>query len=1058
MVHAPGEGEIKMDETNQLTQNREEAIIRSKFWGTIALAGVLLLICVYSLIFTLSLEKAPGLPVVMVILVFVTAANLTSIVLTTRHRQDLGFGLTFSSTLITVMAAALFLSGRTLTFSLALLIVAVVGIRTLSPQRLQRWYMAATVAALALVWVIEWIDPPWRQAVSAQPVGPLGAIIFAIVFIISQQSRIWKAISLSLRLKITTWAGVTLSGISIFLIAYSTISGRQAAIDAAQKEALAIASSQAQLVRADTEVPLDMARALAQALTSIKDPANNETLSRAQVNAMLRQVLIENPNFLGTYTLWEPNAFDGLDASYQGTDAHDETGRFIPYWVRGDDGNVNVSALIDYETPGAGDWYILPRQTKKEVTVAPLFYPIQGVDTVMASFVVPIVYDGNFYGIAGVDAPIAFVQDIVNKVDLYDGKAEAVLMTSNGTLISVRNQPELINKPATAMFPDFSDLQARIEAGDVFISLSRDGRYLRAFAPVNIGETGTHWSFALLIPFSEITATATMAAVRQGVIGLVLLLAALTLLWFLSGQIVRPVRALTSVATAVSQGNLNIKADVQATDETGVLADAFNFMIAQLRESFATLEERVAERTRNLELAAEVGRTVSQVRALDIMLTDAAELIRKQFNLYYVQVYLVNPSQTYINLQAGTGSVGLELLGRNHRLPLNTGSINGRAAVEKKSVVISDTTTSATFKPNPLLPNTRSEMAVPLLIGDKVVGVLDMQSEKTGSLNQDVLTAFEALAGQLAIAIQNATFLAETEQARAEVEAQARRLSRANWVDYLDAIHRSEMTGFMFEKNTITPLTQDEQTQQPDANVMAAPISITGESLGNLVVEMEGQSPISRTSELVNTVARQVAQQIESLRLLESAERYRLEAEEASRRTTREGWKDYVQANANESLSYYYDLREVRPHHSDEDQPSEASTVTLPLKVRDEAVGSLAIMGIAPDDTASLELANAVAERLSAHIESLRQYGQTQQALATTQRLAEREQALRQITSVVRGSTDPATILRSAARELGNLLGRKTIIRLETSNPQEPPEPNRDGNDSPAVTTSAQEA
>jgi GAF domain-containing protein len=151
-------------------------------------------------------------------------------------------------------------------------------------------------------------------------------------------------------------------------------------------------------------------------------------------------------------------------------------------------------------------------------------------------------------------------------------------------------------------------------------------------------------------------------------------------------------------------------------------------------------------------------------------------------------------------------------------------------------------------------------------------------------------------------------------------------------------------------------------------------------------------------------------------------------------------------------------LREVRPHHSDEDQPSEASTVTLPLKVRDEAVGSLAIMGIAPDDTASLELANAVAERLSAHIESLRQYGQTQQALATTQRLAEREQALRQITSVVRGSTDPATILRSAARELGNLLGRKTIIRLETSNPQEPPEPNRDGNDSPAVTTSAQEA
>ena len=68
-----------------------------------------------------------------------------------------------------------------------------------------------------------------------------------------------------------------------------------------------------------------------------------------------------------------------------------------------------------------------------------------------------------------------------------------------------------------------------------------------------------------------------------------------------------------------------------------------------------TLEQRVAARTRNLELAAEVGRAVSQVRGLDVVLTDAAELIRKQFDLYYVQVYLTNPSQTALILKAGTG-------------------------------------------------------------------------------------------------------------------------------------------------------------------------------------------------------------------------------------------------------------------------------------------------------------------------------------------------------------------------------------------------------------------
>jgi GAF domain-containing protein len=337
------------------------------------------------------------------------------------------------------------------------------------------------------------------------------------------------------------------------------------------------------------------------------------------------------------------------------------------------------------------------------------------------------------------------------------------------------------------------------------------------------------------------------------------------------------------------------------------------------------------------------------------------------------------------------------------------------------------------------LPDTRSEMAVPLLIGEKVVGVLDMQSREAGKLNQDILAAFEAMAGQLAIAIQNATFLAETEQARAVVEAQAQRLSRTNWVDYLDAIHQPEQTGFVFEKNKIAPMSQTEQSHlQVNENTLSAPIEVIGEALGNLVVEMEGQSPISRTSELVSTVARQVAQQIEALRLLDNAERYRAEAEEAAHRTTREGWKDYVEANPRQNIGYIYDLKEVRSFDQVEGQQAEDSGFSLPLKVRDETVGKLVVQGLEATDSESVELATAVAERLGAHIEGLRLSKQTEQALSATQKLAEREQALRQITSAVRGSTDPATILRSAARELGTILGRKTIVRLTTTHEAQP--------------------
>jgi len=431
----------------------------------------------------------------------------------------------------------------------------------------------------------------------------------------------------------------------------------------------------------------------------------------------------------------------------------------------------------------------------------------------------------------------------------------------------------------------------------------------------------------------------------------------------------------------------------------------------ELDESRLSLEQRVAERTLNLELAAEVGRTISQVRALDAMLKDACDLILKEFKLYYVQIYLTNPNQTNLVLEAGTGEVGRQLVGRGHSLPLNTGSINGRAAWEKRSVVISNTGLSATFRANPLLPETRGEMAVPLIIANNVVGVLDMQSREPGILNEEILPAFEALAGQLAIAIQNANLLAETEQARAEVESQARRLVRKNWDDYLDAINVPEQTGFVFEGSKVMPLS-DATDLHPAAegNSIQTSISITGQSLGSLIVEMDAQELTPQTTELVNIIARQVAQQIENLRLLESAERYRAEAEQAARRITLEGWQEYIKSRTTSSLGYLYDLNEVRPSRNGDE--TNDSAFTLPLKARDETIGKLSVNGLSPDDKDSLELVNAVAERLGAHIDSLRQYEQTQSALAQSEKLFDASRRLTQ-------STDLQELVASSVAALG---------------------------------------
>lgn len=954
--------------------------------------------------------------------VILTIASLLSYFLMRQGRYQTGSELLFVAMMVTPVTATLVLSniiliGIAFTVIFAPLMVNWVLLKTSRRRAL----VTIAVVILAFIGIEVW-NPGFRGISNvAVNITPVVIVLAMLVLLVLFGRHAWeKVINTSLQLKITFWMVTILAVVSISLIAYSAITSRQEAIRFAESDVLSEAEARAGFVRAEAEIPLDTARALAQALTAVRNPDTNLSMSRIQVNAMLYQVLLQNRSFQGTYTLWEPNAFDGLDVSFRNQPAHDASGRFIPYWVRGDDGSISVIALEQYETPGIGDWYLLPRQTKNEVTVAPLIYPIQGVDTVMASFVVPIVHRGQFYGVVGVNAPISFVQEIVDSTELYDGTARAIVLTSKGTLIGVRGQSELVNQPANQVFSDFSDLQPRIEAREAFTSWSEDGQYLRVFAPINIGQTETPWSFALVVPFAKVTAEATNLAMRQIIIGIVLTVLSLALVWLMSSQIVRPMRALTDAAVAISQGNLDMRAQVDAKDETGTLATAFNRMTAQLRDFIASLESRVAERTRNLELAAEVGRTVSQVRALDVMLKDAAELIRAQFDLYYVQVYLVNPAQTHLTLQAGTGEVGAALLSRKHQLTLNTGSINGRAAVEKRPEVISDTANSTVFKPNPLLPGTRSEMAVPLMIGDRVVGVLDMQSENAGSLNQDGLPAFEALAGQMAIAIQNANLLADAEQARAEVEAQARRLVRTGWQEYLDAIHKPEQTGFVFEQDQILPLENEIETEQSDA--LAAPIAFTGEQIGSLVVEVEPERQTPQAVELVNTVARQVAQQIENLRLLEIAERYRYEAERASRRLTREGWEEYFNTKTGQSLGYMYDLKEVKVFEAGTALDTEAG-LAVPVKVRDETIGKLTILDVDSADPEILELVNTVSEQLSEHIESLRLLEETQRGQVELNKRARQLAAVSKISTVSSRELDIqkmlATVVHMTQREFG---------------------------------------
>jgi GAF domain-containing protein/HAMP domain-containing protein len=576
----------------------------------------------------------------------------------------------------------------------------------------------------------------------------------------------------------------------------------------------------------------------------------------------------------------------------------------------------------------------------------------------------------------------------------------------------------IYNEPSELLATQFDTLGEPVVEEDLYTDVY--GQVLASYAPFYRSDGTREGIVGVDIDAEEILTAerAVLFQILYTALGTMLIVTLLGL--FLGNQFAGPVINLSRTTQKIIEGDLNARAMIETSDEVGDLARAFNQMTSQLQETLKGLEGHVAERTRHLMLASEVGRAVSQVRDLDVMLQDACELILKEFNLYYVQVYLTDPSGSNLKLEAGTGSVGAQLTGRGHSLPLNTGSINGRAATEKRTVVISDTTKSATFRQNPLLPETRGEMAVPLMVADKVVGVLDMQSNEPGVLNEEILPAFEALAGQLAVAIQNANLLKATNEARAEVEKQARRLVRQNWNEYLDALHTPEQMGFKFDQKEVVPLV-DANESKGSENAISSPISVTGEPVGSLFVQMNDLSRSDQALELANAVAQQMARQIENLRLLESAERYRQKAELAVRRTTLEGWKQFVAGRKQGKIAYRYDTREIQPV----DQEPETASLTLPITTRDQAIGKVSIFGSEEPDSGSLEIVNNVVRRLGDHIESLRQYDQTQSALAQSEKLF-------QVSGQITQATDLQELVSATVTTLGiPIVNRALLIAFQ---------------------------
>jgi len=306
-------------------------------------------------------------------------------------------------------------------------------------------------------------------------------------------------------------------------------------------------------------------------------------------------------------------------------------------------------------------------------------------------------------------------------------------------------------------------------------------------------------------------------------------------------------------------------------------------MVSTLRESQVELENRVAERTKELARKTDqlnastfVAHQTAEIQGLDKLLSSTVNLIAKQFGLYHAGIYIINERGDYAILQAASSEGGKQLLERGYRLRVGTQGIIGLVAAEKKPRIAQDVNEDVTFLKNPELPKTRSELSLPLIVRNRVIGVIDLQSSEAQAFRYDDIDVFQTLADQIAVAIENARLLTESQLVISQLEIASGVDVRKNW----QAESASRKPAYHYSATGLRPII--ESTLPKGKNVLEIPLILRGQKIGEISLRRkdEFQGWTAQEETVAAEVATQTALALDNIRLVEHT-RQRAEREQA---------------------------------------------------------------------------------------------------------------------------------------------------------------------------------
>lgn len=294
-------------------------------------------------------------------------------------------------------------------------------------------------------------------------------------------------------------------------------------------------------------------------------------------------------------------------------------------------------------------------------------------------------------------------------------------------------------------------------------------------------------------------------------------------------------------------------------------------------EEIARSHRSLTERTKALEITAEMARNAASIQDLQELLNQVARLISERFDYYHTGIFLIDHTGKWTELRAASSQGGKRMLARGHKLPVSRVGIVGFVAGEGKPRIAFDVGDDPVFFDNPDLPDTRSEMALPLRVRGELIGVLDIQSVQSEAFGEDDVAILQVIADQLAMVISNIRLF---KQARESLEAERRAYDSISHKAWNEVFRENPDISYRFSQGVVTHLNEviEGKTSPIEAEInqwstIAVPIRIRGQVVGSLTASKSiAQEWTEQETELLDTLVDQLSVALESARLFSDAQ------------------------------------------------------------------------------------------------------------------------------------------------------------------------------------------